>query len=72
MKFTLSITCDNASFDDLDTELARLLDKTAQQVRDGYHYLHGSRTIFDSNGNDVGRYKLEGEREIGSEWPKGR
>lgn len=53
--FAVSIECDNDAFKDLDhgrDEVARLLTKVAQQVRDGD--MEG--LIFDINGNRVGRF----------------
>jgi hypothetical protein len=59
MTFNLYIHTDNAAFDpDPTSEIARLLHKIAERVESGEdisHYL----TIFDVNGNDVGRFALK-------------
>lgn len=65
MIFHLNVQTDNAAFhDEVDgdfspeRELARILRKVAERVESGEdisHYL----TIFDENGNDVGRFALE-------------
>ena len=58
MTFQLYIDTDNAAFDPPEPELARLLRKVADRVESGEtitHYL----TIFDANGNDVGRFALK-------------
>lgn len=58
-KFTLAVDLTNDAFaDDFRLELARILRETATRVMDGQFNAHGSRTIFDSNGNDVGRGKV--------------
>lgn len=63
--FKLNVHTDNAAFCDEETgdpapasELARILRKVADRVEAGEdisHYL----TIFDANGNDVGRFALK-------------
>ncbi len=65
MTFTLTIDCGNAAFYDDETgeprpgpELARLLHVIAETVEDwtdpSFH-----ESIHDSNGNDVGWFKLK-------------
>jgi hypothetical protein len=52
------LTCENAAFeDDPGPECVRILRAIADQIeagRDAYNY----QTIFDANGNDVGRWRL--------------
>lgn len=56
--FKLTITTDNAAFQpDPRPEVARILREVAERVEIGdisYHF----RTVYDINGNDVGRAKL--------------
>lgn len=56
-KFTLSITCDNAAFDDVGPhlEVARILAEIADQLDHGCY----RASIRDVNGNVVGSYVLE-------------
>jgi hypothetical protein len=55
MRFTLTLECDNAAFDDSPvTEVARILDQTAEALCSGY--LEG--TCLDVNGNDVGDWRF--------------
>ncbi len=58
MTFTLTINCDNAAFDDFNSEVARILCEAAAKVRCEGDNVH-SRPIFDRNGNHVGQYKWE-------------
>ena len=53
-KFTLTITCDNAAFEDGggETEVARILRETAERVEDGTR----TGNLLDINGNVVGSY----------------
>jgi hypothetical protein len=56
-RFNLYVNTDNAPFQDdmLDAELARILRNVADRIEatgTPGHYL----TIFDANGNDVGRF----------------
>lgn len=59
--FRLYFDTDNASFEDNErAEIARILRKVADRVEsptDISHYL----TIFDANGNDIGRFALKGD-----------
>jgi len=58
-KFTLTIDLSNDAFaDDYRFELTAILHNLARRVMDGHLNAHGSRTIFDQNGNDVGRAKV--------------
>lgn len=57
MRFQLFLTADNAAFDDAG-ELPRILRKVAQDIESGLDISH-FQTIFDANGNDVGRYALK-------------
>ena len=69
MRFTLTITCDNASFNQLPDEakptpdcileVARILHDCAQNIR---HVAHNNgRRLMDFNGNCVGTAEFEGE-----------
>jgi hypothetical protein len=62
-RFNLYINTDNDSFQpDPAPELARLLRYIAGRIESGEffgHYL----TIFDANGNDVGRFALKDPRQ---------
>jgi len=59
MIFTVAVDTRNAAFDpDPTPEIARILRAVADRVEKGEdcsHYL----TIFDVNGNDVGRFALK-------------
>ena len=65
--FTLKIDCDNEAFnyptEGEGYELARILrivaDKVERQNPDAYS---NYQTVFDINGNDVGRYALKGRK----------
>lgn len=57
--FRLYIRTDNDAFaDDPRPEIARILRDIANRVESGDDY-HHYRTIFDINGNDVGRFALK-------------
>jgi nitrogen fixation-related uncharacterized protein len=57
-KFQLFFSTDNAAFDDLDSEVVRILRETADRIeREGTPDMF--RTIHDINGNDVGRYAVK-------------
>lgn len=57
-RFTVKIDTDNAAFDDGNGrhEIAQILRALAGNLERGEDYLH-AQTLFDSNGNDVGRAK---------------
>ena len=56
--FTLTIHTDNAAFlGDPGPEVARILRRTADRIAAG-EATGLFQTIFDINGNDVGRFKL--------------
>lgn len=61
MTFTLTINCDNDAFhEDPNAEVARVLHETANRVISGdldlpYGMATYNRTIYDINGNDIGR-----------------
>jgi hypothetical protein len=58
MKFVLHINCVNDLFQlDARPELSRLLREVATRLEDG-DSADFYRTIYDTNGNDVGRFKL--------------
>jgi hypothetical protein len=60
MKFVLSLTTDNDAFQpEPALELAVILRKIADQIEAGDRDIHCYQTIFDTNGNDVGRYALK-------------
>ena len=56
MRFTVTIECDNAAFeDDLTCEVARLLRAVARRVeKDG----ENAGGLADSNGNPCGNYQF--------------
>jgi hypothetical protein len=54
-RLNVAVTCENAAFEnDPGPECARILRKIADQIEAG----HDAKTIFDANGNDVGRWRL--------------
>ncbi|MES2367361.1 MAG: hypothetical protein V4563_15905 [Pseudomonadota bacterium] len=58
MKLTLTIQMDNAAFDDGADglfEVARILAKLADGLRDGI----ASSSLFDVNGNKVGKFEIK-------------
>lgn len=56
--FTLTIHTDNAAFDpDPRPELAAILRHIAHMIETGAT-IHRFQTVYDVNGNDVGRYRL--------------
>lgn len=60
-KFTLSITCDNAAFDDDDgrAEIARILRDIARRVELGEADNGLHQNARDMNGNPVGTFVLK-------------
>lgn len=70
-KFTLTIDTDNAAFEDADrnTELARILRKTAKALEDYPNFLAGN--VRDLNGNTVGRWELKKDDENKGDEPDG-
>jgi hypothetical protein len=58
MKFKLEFNCDNAAFEDLEVEIARLLQVAAQKVEEG----NKQGILLDSNGNLVGKFSITGRR----------
>lgn len=54
--FTVTIGTDNAAFEDMSAEIARILRTIAKRVSNG----DDNGTIFDANGNSVGRFELHG------------
>ena len=70
MRFNLYLSTDNAAFGDeterdladerTRVELARILRRIANDIEDGKD-ISMYQTIFDINGNDVGRYALKDE-----------
>lgn len=58
--FVLKIDTDNAAFEDglAPYEVARILRAVADKVVDGVPPQY--QTVRDANGNDVGRFKLDG------------
>lgn len=58
--FTLTIRTDNDAFQDAPAmEVARILRQEADRLEDGAYDVPKFRTVFDVNGNDVGRAKLD-------------
>jgi hypothetical protein len=57
--FTLTITTDNAAFEeDARGEVARILRALATRIDDGSETLGG---LYDGNGNRVGRFVFEAD-----------
>ena len=60
MKFTLSIDCDNAAFDeDGGSEVARILREAARWIGGGALRDGASSCLRDINGNEVGQWVTE-------------
>jgi cytochrome c-type biogenesis protein CcmH/NrfF len=57
-KFTLTIECENAAFDDCEAEIARILRDVADRVESGAADSDKHRNLYDSNGNVVGTFVL--------------
>ncbi len=58
-RFTVQLSTDNAAFDpDPAPELARIMRKIADTIEAGDD-IGQFLTIFDVNGNDVGRFALK-------------
>ena len=66
MKFTLSINCDNAAFDDLGDgedgsgalpEVGRILQVLARRIEQGR--VDTSGMLRDGNGNTVGQWSID-------------
>lgn len=65
MRFLVNMTCDNAAFEaDPTYEIGRILREVARQVEAG-EATGFFQTIHDINGNDVGRFKLDGTERRG-------
>lgn len=65
MEFKMRIDCDNAAFEDYPDELSRILEQTAQRIRDGITDKY--ENVWDINGNIVGTFRLaeqEDERRL--------
>ncbi len=58
MLLTLKILCDNDSFVESETELARLLTLAARLVREDRPQIGHRWTLRDTNGNTVGRMEM--------------
>jgi len=58
LRFKIQMTCENAAFEGgADAEVARILRALADRL-DSYGSSGFYETIFDANGNDVGRFRL--------------
>ncbi len=57
-RFVVNLSTDNAAFED-DSELPRILRKIAADIEADPTRAWYFQTIFDVNGNDVGRYALK-------------
>ena len=62
MKATITINMDNAAFEELGDDLARILNNSANRLRQ-YPLVVGDKTdtywpLYDSNGNKVGEFKV--------------
>jgi hypothetical protein len=55
MKAVIKIQMDNAAFDELETELARILTEAANRLTNGSQTTFG---LYDINGNKVGELKV--------------
>lgn len=63
MKFTLTIQCDNAAFEDAPlAEVARILKTQAAKMERFGDTFSWSDTLHDINGNTVGSAKLTGKQ----------
>ena len=62
-RFRLYIECDNSAFGDgPEYEIASILRQVAFNVEHGACYDYDKhRSLFDSNGNPVGTYRLKDE-----------
>lgn len=64
MRFTLVLHLDNDAFQrpspKAEAEVARILRETATRLLAGEDFTH-YRTLFDANGNDVGRAAFKEE-----------
>ena len=64
MTLEMKIRCDNAAFeeDNLAHEIGRILRSVHESIdRDPSYPCY--RTVFDANGNDVGRFRLSDRSE---------
>lgn len=59
MRFTLTIDCDNAAFEDDDSELARIIRDVAKRVEGLSTTAAFEGTASDINGNTVGKFEME-------------
>lgn len=58
MKLTITLRMDNAAFEHHGQEVARILERVADDVRD-FESLKGlNNTLRDTNGNQVGTAKV--------------
>lgn len=65
--FKLVIGTDNAAFEPQPTtEIVRILREVANKIEREEQDLFPSRTVYDVNGNDVGRYSHKGAE---YDWP---
>lgn len=58
MDYTIKINCDNAAFDDLAEELARILRREADRLTE-WGAIPPDATLMDINGNKVGAATFE-------------
>ena len=56
-RLVVSIECDNAAFEDLSHECARILRAVAEKLKAGRE----EGKIMDANGNSVGRFEIVDE-----------
>jgi hypothetical protein len=54
MRFTVEVNCDSAAFENLETEVIRILREAASHVERGIE----SSQIIDSDGNTVGSWEF--------------
>ena len=57
LELRVTVACENAAFEDANSECARILRRIADRLEAG-ESSGCFQTIHDANGNDVGRWKL--------------
>lgn len=60
-RFILYIDLENAAFTEKPVlEISRILNEISQKIKNqGIEYINHYKTIFDYNGNDIGRYAVK-------------
>lgn len=62
-KFILEMDTCNAAFDELGMEVARILRETASKIEGLGNEGTYSQSVFDLNGNKIGRWMLEADED---------